>query len=278
MRPTRRRRALGPLARMLVLALALVVYAAGGELQWQRDDMAAEDAGGGQRAAAATTAAGRGLAADCCDDDHAQSDDGSNQYGGWDACLSIVRSVLCFCIGCGVFYGVCDSGRLTDWIIERTGTVLLLVCPHCVFAAAVMYGAVYDGDNDGKRRDDDDDDDKSGQQLAIGLGFAGVMVLVIVALTWRACWDCCKRPDRHAKHRAFAKRTYECSGCAGSTERVAMLTVLLWHWSVCRYDVWTCEVCYHTNDIVQLECLLCGSSQNGEWPLRINAGQRHCDC
>lgn len=71
-----------------------------------------------------------------------------------------------------------------------------------------MYGAGYDGDNNGKRHDGDDDD-KSGQQLAIGLGFAGVMALVIVALTWRACWECCKHSDRHAKHRAFAKRTYD---------------------------------------------------------------------
>lgn len=67
-----------------------------------------------------------------------------------------------------------------------------------------MHGAGYDGDNDGRRLDD-----KSGQQLAIGLGFAGVMALVIVALTWRVCWECCKHSDRHAKHRAFAKRTYD---------------------------------------------------------------------
>lgn len=51
--------------------------------------------------------------------------------------------------------------------------------------------------------------------------------------------------------------------------KVVMLTVVLL--LVFRYDGWTCEVCYHTNDIAQPECVLCSSSQNGESLLNNNA-------
>lgn len=42
--------------------------------------------------------------------------------------------------------------------------------------------------------------------LMLGMGFLALVVLVTVALLWRACLDCCKRSERYARHRAFVKR------------------------------------------------------------------------
>lgn len=45
-------------------------------------------------------------------------------------------------------------------------------------------------------------------QMLLGIGFGAIVVLVALALLWRSCWDCCKRSERYAHHRAFVKRLY----------------------------------------------------------------------
>ncbi|TYZ58114.1 hypothetical protein PybrP1_011668 [[Pythium] brassicae (nom. inval.)] len=80
----------------------------------------------------------------------------------------------------------------------------------------------------GDRSDDDDS-----MQMLLGVGFASLVVLVGLGLLWRACWDCCKRSERYARHRAFVQRIEQGRAC---------------------------NVCYHSNDTAQPECVLCGTS------------------
>ncbi|KAF1335684.1 hypothetical protein FI667_g1254, partial [Globisporangium splendens] len=77
----------------------------------------------------------------------------------------------------------------------------------------------------------------SNKQLVIGLSVGGALLIVLLGLTWRAWIECCTPSERNSKHRAFARRPSEATG-------------------------WTCHVCYHANDIAQVDCVLCGTSQN----------------
>lgn len=77
-----------------------------------------------------------------------------------------------------------------------------------VTANAYSDGSRSDYNHKNNNDDDDDSSDDRTEKLALGMSFAGVAVLIGIALLWRACWDCCKRSERHMKHRAFAKRTY----------------------------------------------------------------------
>uniref|UniRef100_K3W796 Uncharacterized protein n=1 Tax=Globisporangium ultimum (strain ATCC 200006 / CBS 805.95 / DAOM BR144) TaxID=431595 RepID=K3W796_GLOUD len=48
--------------------------------------------------------------------------------------------------------------------------------------------------------------DHSKKQLVIGLSVGGVLLVVLLGLTWRAWIECCTPSERSSKHRAFARR------------------------------------------------------------------------
>ncbi|KAH7479101.1 E3 ubiquitin-protein ligase SMURF1 [Phytophthora ramorum] len=86
----------------------------------------------------------------------------------------------------------------------------------------------------GYNDDEGSSDGSSGSKtVIIGVSIGVGLVLVTLCLTWKACKECCTSSSRRSRHRAFIERSN-----AG----------------------WRCEICYHTNEFSQTDCVLCGTT------------------